>query len=47
MLMVIVVAGALLLVGMVMLGYCTEEREYVPKEVDELDEKNSKSDTKN
>ena len=47
MLMLLVVAGALLLVGMVMLGYCTKEREYVPKEVDGLDEKNSKSDAKN
>lgn len=47
MLMLIVVGGALLLVGMVMLWYCTKEREYVPKEVDELNKKNSKSDTKN
>lgn len=47
MLAVGVVACVLLLVGVTLLRYCVEKRGCVSKEVDELDEKNSKSDTKN
>ena len=47
MLTVAVVAGALLLVGLAMLVYCTEEREYAPRASDELNKKNSNSNRKN